>query len=143
MREKSEPGDREFCRDVIERFLDRSWLNDGTPIGALTKHRIALNNLDAWLRKHRVVALTGASAQDVRALLNSPHWDAVALGCECLVSLVATFFQSLQETRFRSDDPIMTLIDQEMAVAAKRAFGRPAPRESRRARMGFHLSPAL
>lgn len=141
MREAPERDSREDCRDAIERFLDRNWMAEHTSITALAKHRFALLNLDFWMLRRRKVALAAASARDVRALLDSSHWDAVSYGSESLLSLVAAFFQSLQETRFRSDDPIVTIIDQEMAAAAKRSFSRPARSENRHARFDFHLSP--
>src|SRR5262245_35350326 len=134
MSEASSNSSRDDSRDAIERFLDRSWLAERTSFAAIESHRIALNNLDFWMQRHRVVPLTAATAKDVRALLDSSHWEAVSYGCESLLSLVASFFQSLQNTRFRSDDPIVTIIDQEMAAAAKRA-ARTARPEKRRARM--------
>lgn len=133
------PG-REVCRDAIERFLDRSWILERTSVTSLSKNRIVLGKLDFWMQRHREVPLSAATAKDVRALLNSTHWDACSYGCESLLKLVTSFFQSLQETRYRADDPIVTIIDQEMAAAAKRAFPRPARVESRRPRMSFHLS---
>jgi hypothetical protein len=90
------------------------------------------------MQRHPVVPLTAATAKDVRALLDSSHWEAVSYGCDSLLSLVASFFQSLQNTRFRNDDPIVTIIDQEISAAAKRASRRP---EKRRPRMDFRLSP--
>ena len=140
MSEAPESRSDENCRDPIERFLDRNWMTEHTSITSLSKHRFALINLDFWMQRRRKVPLAAATAKDVRALLDSDHWDAVSYGCESLLSLVAAFFQSLQETRFRSDDPIVTIIDQEMSAAAKRAFSRPARTERRRAAMGFQLS---
>src|SRR5262245_43620198 len=107
MSEALDTSSREHCRDVIDRFLDRYWLEDRTPIATISRHRFALNNLDSWMQRHRVVTLTFATARDVRALLNSSHWDAVACGCESLLSLVAAFFKNLQDTKFRNDDPIV------------------------------------
>ena len=141
MSEDQDPSSRENCRDAIERFLDRSWLLEKIPAETLSRQRLALNNLDFWLQRHRAISLTFASAKDVRALLNSDYWDAVSYGCESLVSLVASFFKSLQETRFRFDDPIVTLIDQEMAAAAKHAASRPPRTAKRGPRMEFSLSP--
>lgn len=131
------------CQEAIERFLDRSWVQEPTPVAALSKHRTALNHLDFWMRRHRKASLVAATAKDVRALLNSSHWDAVSIGCESLLKLVASFFQSLQETRFRADDPIVTIIDQEMAAAAKRAYARPARSETRRPGLSLHFSPVI
>jgi site-specific recombinase XerD len=142
MRETTGIDSREECRDAIERFLDRSWVLERTSIAALSRHRVALRNLDSWMQRHCVVSLAAATAKDMRALMNSSRWDAVAQGCECLVSLVASFFRSLQDTRFRSDDPIVTIIDQEMSAAAKRAV-RPERAERRRARMQFRFAPVI
>jgi len=141
MSETTVTRSREDCRDAIERFLDRSWVLERTSVTTLSKHRIALGKLDFWMQRHREVPLAAATAKDMRALLDSSHWDACSYGCESLLKLVTSFFQSLQETRYRADDPIVTIIDQEMAAAAKRAFSRPARVESRRPRMPFHLSP--
>jgi site-specific recombinase XerD len=127
-------------RDAIERFLDRNWMMEHTSIPTLSRQRFALVNLDFWMQRRRRVSLTTATARDVRALLDSSHWDAVSLGCESLLSLVTALFQNLQETRFRSDDPIITIIDQEIAAAAKHASSRPARRQKRSLATGFHLS---
>lgn len=141
MSEALDPSSRENCRDAIDRFLDRSWLLEKVPVETLSRHRLALNNLDFWLQRHRAISLSLASAKDVRELLNSDYWDAVSYGCESLVSLVASFFKSLQETRFRFDDPIVTLIDQEMAAAAKHSPSRPSRSPRRGARVDFSMSP--
>ena len=141
MSEALDPSSRENCRDAIDRFLDRSWLLEKIPVDTLSRHRLALNNLDFWLQRHRAISLSFASAKDVRELLNSDYWDAVSYGCESLVSLVASFFKSLQETRFRFDDPIVTLIDQEMAAAAKHSPSRPSRTFRRGTRVDFSLSP--
>jgi len=131
----------EDCPDAIERFLDRSWILERTPVANLSRQRIALNNLNFWMQRHRKMSLATATAKDMRLLLDSSQWDAVSSGCESLLQLVASFFQSLQETQFRADDPIVTIIDQEMAAAAKRAYARPTRSDSRRPRMSFHFSP--
>jgi len=141
MSEDLDPSSRENCRDAIDRFLDRSWLLEKTPVETLSRQRLALNNLDYWLQRHRAISLTFASSKDVRALLNSDYWDAVSYGCDSLVSLLASFFKSLQETRFRFDDPIVTLIDQEMAAAAKHSPSRPSRAAKRGPRMDYSLSP--
>ena len=141
MSEDLDPSSRENCRDAIDRFLDRSWLLEKIPVATLSRQRLALNNLDFWLQRHRAISLTFASAKDVRALLNSDYWDAVSYGCDSLVSLLASFFKSLQETRFRFDDPIVTLIDQEMAAAARRSSSRPSRTAKRATRIDFSLSP--
>lgn len=113
--------------DAIERFLDRSWILDRTPSLALHSHRSALNLLDNWLLRHRVVTLTAASPADVRALFDSRCWDVVSRRCEALLGLVTRFYQSLLDSKFRPDDPIEMLIDQELATAAsKRESPRPA-----------------
>lgn len=136
-------GPLEDRPDAIERFLDRSWLLERTPVANLSRQRIALNNLDFWLQRHRKVSLAAATAKDMRFLLDSSHWDAVSSGCESLLKLVTSFFQSLQETQFRGDDPIVTIIDQEMAAAAKRAYARPTRSDIRRPRLSFHFSPVI
>ena len=139
MSDASDSSSREHCGDAIERFLDRSWMAERTPVAALAKQRFALINLDSWMQRRRRIPLATANAKDMRALLDSSHWDAVSYGCESLLSLVAAFFQSLQETRFRSDDPIVTIIDQEISASAKRAYSRPARVEKRRP-VTFRLS---
>jgi site-specific recombinase XerD len=143
MSEASVTRSREDGRDTIERFLDRSWILERTPVASLSKHRITLGKLDFWMQRHRKIPLTDATARDMRALLDSSHWDAISYGSESLLKLVTSFFQSLQETRYRADDPIVTIIDQEMAAAAKRAFSRPARVEKRRPRLSFSFSTVI
>ncbi len=109
---------REICRDEIERFLDRSCILDRVTLQAMYGNRYALNMLDDWLRRHRSMTLTQASANDVRELFRSSHWDRVARCCESLLGLITRFYASLRECKFRSDDPIQTLIEQELAAAA-------------------------
>ncbi len=111
-------SNKEMCRDAIERFLDRSCILDRVTLQAMYGNRYALNMLDDWLQRHRVVSLTQASAHDVRALFRSTHWDAVSRRCESLLGLITRFYASLRECKFRSDDPIQTLIEQELAAAA-------------------------
>lgn len=135
---------RETCRDAIERFLDRSWILDRTTPQALTGHRFALTALDDWMQRHRVVPLTAASPSDLRAMLNSRHWDSVSRRCEALLGLITRFYQSLHVCKFRSDDPIETLIDLELAAAArKRAAARPAPSRKPPRKLLFSRSPVL
>jgi site-specific recombinase XerD len=111
-------SDRHYSRDVIERYLDRTWVFGHAPVQALAEYRSALNRLDDWMQRHRVATLATASPTDVRALLDSGHWTDVARGCDALPGLVAGFYQTLQDGKFRSDDPIETLIDQELFAAA-------------------------
>jgi site-specific recombinase XerD len=106
------------CSDAIERYLDRSWMLDRTPLPVVDGHRLALNELDSWLLHRRRVRLTSASASDVRALLNSTHWDALSRRCEALLGLVTRFYRDLQNCKFRPDDPVETLIGQELTAAA-------------------------
>jgi site-specific recombinase XerD len=107
-----------YSRDVIERYLDRTWVFGRAPVHALTEYRSALNRLDDWMQHHRVATLATASPTDVRALLDSEDWTSVAHDCEALLGLVAGFYQTLQDGKFRSDDPIETLINQELFAAA-------------------------
>jgi site-specific recombinase XerD len=127
-------NDRAFSRDAIERFLDRGWILDRTPAHALNGHRFALGLLDDWLQKNRVATLTTASSADIRALLNSTYWDKVSRCSESLLGLVTRFYRSLLEDKFRTDDPVERLIEEELASAArKRAVTRTsAPRRSRK-----------
>jgi site-specific recombinase XerD len=111
-------GSRATCRDAIERYLDRSWLLDHTPVEVMNGHHFALSLLDKWLQRHRVVTLTTASANDVRAMFRSSPWDDVSRHCEALLGLVTGFYQSLRECKFRPDDPVETLINQELLAAA-------------------------
>ncbi len=140
----TDEGGRAVCRDAIDRFLDRSWMLDRTPMQAINGHRFALQVLDDWMQRYRVVTLTAASATDIRALLDSRHWDAVSRRCEALLGLVTRFYQSLKDCKFRSDDPVETLIDQELAAAAKkRDAGKPARRGKSSRNLIFRRSPVL
>lgn len=130
-------SDRHLSRDAIERFLDRSWMLEQTPVQAVKGHRFALGVLDDWLHSNRVSTLTTASASDLRALLNSRQWDAVSRRCEALLGLITRFYHSLQETHFRGDDPVATLIDQELELAArKREDKRPPVRRASKLTIG-------
>ena len=140
----ADEGSRTFCRDAIERFLDRSWMLDRTPVHALYGHRAALGVLDNWMLRHRVVALTEASSADVRALLNSRDWDVVSRQCEALLGLITRFYQSLKDCKFRPDDPVETLIDQELAAeASKRKAARPSPRAKSGRKLLFSRAPSI
>lgn len=120
-------NDLSLSQDAIERFLDRSWMLGRIPGQAVKGHRTTLEVLDHWLRIHRVSTLTTASTADVRALLRSPQWVALARGCETLLGLVTRFYQSLRECQVRGDDPVERLVEQELAAAAlKRYAKRPA-----------------
>jgi site-specific recombinase XerD len=132
----ADEGSRDGCRDAIERFLDRSWLLEPTTLQALNGHRFALSVLDDWLQRHRVVTLTSATAADVRALLNSKYWDSVSRRCESLLGLITRFYFNLRDSKVRPDDPIETLIDQEIVAAAER---RKAVRSARSNRPGRRL----
>lgn len=114
----TETSDRLYSRDVIERYLERSWVAGRIPARALDGYRIALIRLDEWLQRHRGVTLSTAAAPEVRALLDSSQWLEVAHDCSALLGLLTEFYQSLQDCRFRKDDPIETLIDQELFAAA-------------------------
>ena len=132
-------SDHDYCSDAIERFLDRSWMLERTPLPALTSHRVALNALNLWMQRHRVVTLTSASASDIRAMLDSRHWDAVSRQFEALLGLVTRFYRNLLDSKFREDDPIETLIGQELVLAArKREAARPV--RVRKLRRKFHFS---
>ena len=132
-------SDTEYCSEAIERFLDRSWMMDHTPLPALTNHRVALNALNLWMQRNRVVTLTSASASDIRAMLDSRHWDAVSRQFEALLGLVTRFYRGLVDCNFRPDDPIETLIGQELVLAArKREAARPP--KIRKLRRKFHFS---
>jgi site-specific recombinase XerD len=138
-----DPVNREDCTDTIERFLDRSWMLDGASMAAIKANRLALQRLDGWLQKHRVVALSEANAPDLRALLRSEHWDAVSRRCESLLGLVTRFFQSLRECKLRADDPVETLIDQELLVSAsQRSDARVSRRDGPGHRWAFSGTPA-
>jgi site-specific recombinase XerD len=140
----ADEGSPDGCRDAIERFLDRSWIDEGTPLEALNGHRFALSVLDDWLQRHRVVTLTSASAADVRALLDSKYWDSVSRRCESLLGLITRFYYSLRDCKFRPDDPIETLIDQELAAAAaKRKAVRSARSDKPRHKLHFSGSPVM
>jgi len=140
----ADEGSREGCRDAIERFLDRSWLLDGTTVQSLNGHRFALSVLDDWLQRHRIVTLTTASASDVRALLNSKYWDSVSRRCESLLGLITRFYCSLRDCKLRPDDPIETLIDQELAAAAaKRKSVRSVRSEKSSRNLHFSRSPVM
>jgi site-specific recombinase XerD len=133
-------NDRAFSRDAIERFLDRGWILDHTPVHALKGHRFALGQLDDWLQKNRVATLTTASTSDLRALLDSAYWDRVSRCCESLLGLVTRFYRSLMEWKFRPDDPVERLIEEELAAAArKRSESRPSRPVQRR--RGHQLHP--
>lgn len=109
--------DRHYSRDAIERFLDRSWVYERTPIDLLRDYRIALSQLDGWMQRHRAVTLSTAGASDVRALLDSPCWIESAQRCPTLLGAVTAFYQGLQDCKFRPDDPVETLVDQELFAA--------------------------
>jgi site-specific recombinase XerD len=111
-------SDRQYSRDVIERYLDRTWVFGRAPLHALAEYRSALNRLDDWMQRHRVTTLATASPTDLRALLDSAQWIEIAHGCETLLGLVAGFYQTLQDCKFRHDDPIETLVNQELFAAA-------------------------
>jgi len=135
-------SDAENCRDAIERFLDRSWTLERTPLPALNSHRVALNALDTWLQRHRVVSLSAASPADIHALLDSRHWDAVSRQIESLLGLITRFYQSLRDCKFRPDDPIETMIDQQLRLAAsKRNAARPARNHKQVRKIHFSRSP--
>jgi site-specific recombinase XerD len=134
---------REDCSDTIERFLDRSWMLDGISLAAIGANRLALQRLDAWLQRHRVVALTEASAPDLRALLRSGHWDVVSRRCESLLGLLTRFFQSLHECKVRADDPVETLIDQELLASARPRGDTRVARHGRGHRWAFSGTPVL
>jgi len=137
-------SDAEDCRDAIERFLDRSWLLDRTPAPALTGHRVALNALNIWMQRHREVTLTSASALDIRAMLDSRHWDTVSRQFEALLGLVTRFYRGLLDCKSRPDDPIETLIGLELTAAArKREALRPTPPRKLRRKFHFSGSPVM
>jgi site-specific recombinase XerD len=137
-------SDSEYCRDAIDRFLDRSWMLDRTPLPTLTGNRVALHALDTWLQRHRVVTLTDATASDVRALLRSAQWDAISRRFEALLGLVTRFYRSLQDSSFRADDPIETLIDQELAASvSRRKSSRAADSPKPRRKFHFSRSPVI
>jgi site-specific recombinase XerD len=132
-------SDADNCRDAIERFLDRSWMMDRTPLPAVAGHRVALNALNVWMQRHRETTLTGATALDIRAMLDSRHWDSVSRQFEALLGLVTRFYRGLLDSKSRADDPIETLIGLELTAAArKREAVRLAP--SRKPRRKFHFS---
>lgn len=137
-------SDAEYCRDAIERFLDRSWVMDCTPMAAVAGHRVALNALNVWMQRHRDTTLTGASALDIRAMLDSRHWDAVSRQFEALLGLVTRFYRGLLDCKSRPDDPIETLIGLELTAAArKREAARASrPRKLRR-KFQFSGSPVI
>ena len=132
-------SDADNCRNAIERFLDRSWLLERTPLPALHGHRVALNALDAWLQRHRVVSLSAASAADIHALLDSRHWDAVSRQIESLLGLITRFYQSLRDCKFRHDDPIETMIDQQLKLAASKRMAARSTRSRKQGRK-IHFS---
>jgi site-specific recombinase XerD len=135
---------RDHCRETIERFLDRSWMLDRVALRTLRGNRFALLRLDDWLQRHRVVTLADVTAQDLRALLRSEHWDAVSRRCESLLGLVTRFFQSLRDHQVRPDDPVETLIDQELLAAAnQRATARESRRDGNSHRLVFSRTPVL
>ena len=117
--------ERTFSRDAIERFLDRSWMLERVAAPALNGHRSALDLLDDWMLRQRTATLTTASASDVRALLSSSYWDTVSRQCESPLGLLTRFYQSLQDCKVRVDDPVETLIDRELAAAARKRDARP------------------
>ena len=128
----TESSDRLYSRDVIERYLDRAWTLERAPLHVLAVYRSALNRLDDWMQRHRAATLTTASATDVRALLDSAQWNDVAHGCDALLGLVTGFFQTLQDCKFRSDDPVETLVDQELFAAAIKRDAKDLLRHDRR-----------
>ena len=113
-------GNRMLCRNEIERFLDRSWYAERISRPALRDHRFALTLLDTWLQKNRRATLISASAMDLRELLNSRQWQAVSLQCEGLLTLVTRLFQDLRNSKCRPDDPMETLVDQELSATVRR-----------------------
>lgn len=133
---------RANCRDAIERFLDRSWLLERLSLQTTHGHRFALNLLDHWMQQHRAVTLTGATAADLRALFQSPHWDDMSRRCEALLGLITRFYQNLRDSKFRCDDPIETLIEQEISLAASARHGNRKPRMDQRRPLLFSGSPA-
>ena len=139
----ADEGSREGCRDAIERFLDRNWILEGTQLSSLNGQRFALSVLDDWLQRHREVTLTIATAADVRALLNSKYWDSVSRRCESLLGLITRFYCSLRDCKFRPDDPIETLIDQELAAAAAKRKSVRATRSHKAEPMHFSRSPVM
>lgn len=113
-------SERRHSREAIERHLDRAWMDGRIPVNVLRDHRAALTRLDEWLQRDAGTTLATASAAAVRMLLDSTKWQDVSRDCESLLGLVAGFYHGLQESKFRPDDPIETLIDQELyAVAIK------------------------
>jgi site-specific recombinase XerD len=132
-------SDAAYCRDAIERFLDRSWMMDRTPMAAMAGHRVALNALNVWMQRHRETTLTRASAVDIRAMLDSRHWDAVSRQFEASLGLVTRFYRGLLDCKARPDDPIETLIGLELTAAARK---REAVRASRPRKLHrkFHCS---
>jgi site-specific recombinase XerD len=137
-------SDADSCRDAIERFLDRSWMMERTPLPTLTGNRVALNALNIWMQRHREATLSRASALDIRAMLDSRHWDTVSRQFEALLGLVTRFYRDLLDCKSRPDDPIETLIGLELTAAArKREAARPVrPRKVRR-KFNFSGSPVI
>lgn len=134
-------SNKEMCRDAIERFLDRSCILDRVTLQALYGNRYALTMLDDWLQRHRAKTLPQASANDVRELFRSSYWDAVSRRCESLLGLITCFYASLRDCKFRSDDPIQTLIEQELAAAAsQRAAARLRQRDRQKQSLVFRTS---
>lgn len=137
-------SNREMCRDAIDRFLDRSCILDRVTLQAMYGNRYALTMLDDWLQRHRAMTLPQASANDVRELFRSPYWDAVSRRCESLLGLITCFYASLRDCKFRPDDPIQTLIEQELAAAAsQRAAARLKRRDRPKHTLLFSRSSAL
>ena len=90
----------------------------------------------------RAMTLTHASANDVRELFRSPHWDAVSRRCESLLGLITRFYASLRECKFRADDPIERLIEQELAAAAsQRTAARLKQRDRQKQSLVFSRTP--
>ena len=111
-------SERRHSREAIERHLDRTWMDGRIPVNVLRDYRAALTRLDEWMQREAGATLATASAAAVRVLLDSTKWQEVSCDCKSLLGLVAGFYHGLQECKFRPDDPIETLVDQELYAAA-------------------------
>ena len=99
----------EASTEIIDRFIDALWIEDGLAANTLAAYRRDLAMLSEWLARDRPRALAEASEADLREYAVARHAGSAATSANRRLAVFRRFFRWALREHLASADPTLRL----------------------------------
>jgi integrase/recombinase XerD len=100
---------REASTEIIDRFIDALWIEDGLAANTLAAYRRDLAMLSGWLGRDRPRALAEASEAELREYAVARHAGSAATSANRRLAVFRRFFRWALREHLASADPTLRL----------------------------------